>query len=543
MGEEKEKKSTKLGEDDLMEKIKAAVKAAIGESAEDKEDPEGELGGETAAVTDIVEEVLDAINEKRKSRKADGEAVDELSEEEAVEIAQAIEAVIAAAPEDESKGDTPEDEPDDEEKENDNLADDKRKAKAGFRQHKARKAAPAPVQRKYSTIFLQGRSQVKKQTKSVPPVVQLARAIKCIDVFGRHDPERAAYYAVKYYSDSDMSREFKALGTVNPSSGGILIPETYIEQIIEMLYAKTVIKELGAQTVPMPNGSVTIPKMTSGTRATWGGEQRKIPTSEPTFGNLKLFGKRLNTIVPMSRELMLTASYSADQLFGNDLMRRMELGLDFGALYGTGTEYQPLGLANNENIQQIDVSKLTDEHVAKNSLITADFPVFMRAQAMIKNIDDQHLGWTFNSLIEGYLQNLKTSTGTYIYREEMASGKLLGSPYRVSNQIPLTATGTSIFFGNWSDLIIGDQMGLETYTTLDGTWNDADGVSHNAFEENLTGTRALMYVDIGTRHDESFIIAQNCQVPGSTAILAELKRLEAIEAKAAAAGRNEGGKK
>ena len=52
-------------------------------------------------------------------------------------------------------------------------------------------------------------------------------------------------------------------------------------------------------------------------------------------------------------------------------------------------------------------------------------------------------------------------------------------------------------------------MGLETYTTLDGSWVDEDGVQHNAFEENLAATRALMYVDIAARHKESFIHVKN----------------------------------
>ena len=69
-----------------------------------------------------------------------------------------------------------------------------------------------------------------------------------------------------------------------------------------------------------------------------------------------------------------------------------------------------------------------------------------------------------------------------------------------------------MFFGNWADLMIGDQMGLETYTTLDGTWTDENGVQHNAFEENLTGTRALMYDDIGVRHVESFAYDHNIKV-------------------------------
>ena len=72
--------------------------------------------------------------------------------------------------------------------------------------------------------------------------------------------------------------------------------------------------------------------------------------------------------------------------------------------------------------------------------------------------------------------NLKTDTGAYIYRDEMGAGKLLGFQYKVSNQIPTNEMGlTELFFGNWADLLVGDQMGLETYTTLDGTWTDENG--------------------------------------------------------------------
>lgn len=523
-----------IGEDDLMEKIKSAVKEAMGEDECKEGDSADEGGG--ASVEDIVAAVVDDIAEKRKSRKEAGEDVAELTEDDAAEIAEAVEAMLAdVLPEDEGvKGeDDPDGEekgekdPDNEEKGEEDPEDAKKKSRPAARQMKQRKGSRPPVQRKYSNIYLQGGQGVTRtQKKEISPVVAIARAVKCIDVHGRHDPEAAAFYAKKLYGDDDMAREFKALNTVNPSSGGFLIPETYIDQLIELLYAKTVIFELGAQKVPMPNGSVNIPRMTGGTRAKWGGEQRKIASTQPTFGNLKLYAKRLEAIVPQSRELMMSTTYSADQMFGNDLTRRMELGLDFGALYGTGTEYQPLGICNHNDIQKIDVSKIADEAIVKAGMVTSDFPVYMRSQAMIKNIDDQHLGWTFNSLIEGYLMNLKTDTGTYIYREEMQSGKLLGSPYKISNQIPITDKGTPIIFGNWSDLIIGDQMGLETYTTLDGSWTDEEGVQHNAFEENLAATRALMYLDVGVRHAESFLVANNCMVPGIKAALAEIERIE-----------------
>ena len=139
-----------------------------------------------------------------------------------------------------------------------------------------------------------------------------------------------------------------------------------------------------------------------------------------------------------------------------------------------------------------------DAQYAADGKLTADFPVYVKSLVMSKNVDDQALGWAFNSFMEGYLKNIKTTTGDYIYRDEMNAGNFLGMPYKVSNQIPTDSkTGcTEMFFGNWADLMIGDQMGLETYTTL----------------ENLTGTRALMYDDIGVRHVESFAYVHNIKV-------------------------------
>ena len=345
----------------------------------------------------------------------------------------------------------------------------------------------------------------------MPPAIQLARAIKCLDVFGRHDPDMASFYARKKYDDAEMAREFKALSATNPAGGGYLIPEVYLDDIVELLYAKTVIFELGAQKVPMANGNLNIPRMTGGARATWGGEGRKIAKSQPTFGNIKLSAKRLEAIVPQTRELLMSTNFSADQMFANDLTRRMELGLDFGAMFGKGGEFQPLGVFADKEVEHLDAKSLSNEDLAdSNGKVTADFPVFVRSKVLAKNVDDQKLGWAFNSVLEGYFMNLKTTTGAYIYRDEMTSGKLMGFPYRVSNQITTDASGlTELAFGNWSDLLVGEQLGLETYTTLDGSWVDEDGVQHNAFEENLAATRALMYVDIAARHKESFIHVKN----------------------------------
>lgn len=525
-------KSMKTSFGDLQEMIKAAVKEAMDEDAEKAGDA-AEEGTDTTAA-EIVEAAIDAVNKGRK----DGEGIreedaadllaavmdgEEGKGEDTIDVGALLEEAVEAANEkrkseksDEiSDGDVAdildavaeimgEEEPEEEEK-------GRKSVQLPARERK-QYSMGRTVQRKYSNIYMPRAAGQSKQQKAIPADIRLARSIKCIDVWGRQDPERAAYFAQKNYGDADMAREFKALSTTGPTYGGYLIPEVYMDDIIEMLYPKTVIFELGAQKVPLDRGNLNIPKMTAGTRATWGGEQRKITKTEPKFGNIKLSAKRLGAIVPQTKELLMSTSYSADAMFANDLTRRMQLGLDYGGLYGTGGEFMPLGIYNNEGVEKVDVTKLDAACATAGGVITADFPVYLRSIVMQKNVDDQRLGWVFNSMLEGLLMNMKTNTGTYIYRDEMQAGKLLGAPYKISNQVPVSNGKTELFFGNWADLLIGDQMGMETYTTLEGSWVDDEGQTHNAFEENLVATRATMYDDIAVRHEESFIVAHKIKV-------------------------------
>ena len=82
----------------------------------------------------------------------------------------------------------------------------------------------------------------------------------------------------------------------------------------------------------------------------------------------------------------------------------MELGLDFGAMFGKGGEFQPLGVFTDKEVEHVDAKTLSNDDLAdSNGKITADFPVFVRSKVLAKNVDDNKLGWAFNSVLEGYL--------------------------------------------------------------------------------------------------------------------------------------------
>ena len=72
---------------------------------------------------------------------------------------------------------------------------------------------------------------------------------------------------------------------------------------------------------------------------------------------------------------------------------------------------------------------------------------------------------------------------------------------------------TKIIFGDWNDLIIGEQGALEIETSREGSWTDDAGNLVSAFENDQTLIRAINNVDMGLRHEESFAVATDVAVP------------------------------
>ena len=387
------------------------------------------------------------------------------------------------------------------------------------------KAAP---QRKYAGIFLstppvrggvQQGSDFKTRIASMSERDRrkatfgaFGRAVKCIHA-SHGDPEQAAFTAERKFRDAEMAREFKALSATSPSDGGYLVPEIYASEIIELLYPATVIYELGARRLGMANGNLNLPKIKTGSRAMYTGENRSIPKTAPKFGNLKLSAKKLTALIPMSNDLLRSTNFDNDVVVGQDVTKQMALGIDWGAFLGTGGEFQPLGLLHNKGVLNIDVTSLDAEY-AKNGVLTAMFPNYLVASVLKNNVFADGLGFVFNTSVEQFFKSLRDNVGGFIFAEEMnKQGTLVGYPYRTTNLLETTGGKTCIVFGNWNDLVIGEQGALEIETSREGSWTDDAGNLISAFENDQTLIRAINHVDTGLRHDESFAVATKVAVP------------------------------
>lgn len=404
------------------------------------------------------------------------------------------------------------------------------KGTAGVTETKAARSGErvgAP-QRKYASLFLStGASRdgvrttgfkARMESMSGPERRKAAygmfgRAVKCIHASGG-DAEKAAFTAERKFGDTEMAHEFKALSVTSPSDGGYLVPEVYANEIIELLYPSTVIYSLGARRLGMNNGNLNIPKIKTGSRALFTGESRSLPKSAPKFGNLKLSAKKLTALIPMSNDLLRSTNFDNDVIVGQDVTKQMALGVDFGAFLGSGGEFQPLGITRNKNVLNLDVTSLGTEYASTAGVLTAAFPNYLVASVLKNNVYADGLGFVFNTSVEQFFKSLRDNVGGFIFADEMnKNGTLVGYPYKTTNLLETVGGKTQIIFGNWNDLVIGEQGALEIETSREGSWTDDAGNLISAFENDQTLVRAINNVDTGLRHDESFAVASKVSVP------------------------------
>ncbi len=384
-------------------------------------------------------------------------------------------------------------------------------------------------QRKYTSLFLSngasrdGNRQQKgfKNRIATMPAPErrkaaygmFGRAVKCIHA-SSGDAEKAAFTAEHKFNDTEMTHEFKALSTISPANGGYLVPEVYANEIIELLYPATVIYGLGARRLGMANGNLNIPKIKTGSRALFTGEARSISKTAPKFGNLKLSAKKLTALIPMSNDLLRSTNFDNDVIVGQDITKQMALGVDWGALMGSGGEFQPLGIIKNKNVMNIDATTIETEYASSAGVLTAAFPNYLVASVLKNNVYADGLGFVFNTSVEQFFKSLRDSVGGFIFAKEMNErGTLVGYPYRTTNLLETTNGKTQIIFGNWNDLVIGEQGALEIETSREGSWTDDAGNLISAFENDQTLIRAINNVYTGLRHDESFAVASKVAVP------------------------------
>jgi HK97 family phage major capsid protein len=311
----------------------------------------------------------------------------------------------------------------------------------------------------------------------------------------------AADFADKVLGDADVA---KALAAGTGSSGGFMVPENYVADIIEFLRPASVVLSLNPLVVPMPNGTMTMPKLTGGSSASYIGENTNIVPSQPQFGQLRLTARKLAALVPISNDLIRFATPSADTVVRDDLVLAIAQRQDLAFIRDLGTGNAPKGL---RYWAPVATNVVLANPVVSLANTTTDLGslVLCLKQANVRMIRP---GWIFSPRTEEYLLNVRDGLGNFAFRPEMLTGKLRTFPYRTTTQIPNNlgaGADSEVYLADFADVVVGDVGTLRLDASTEAAYYDGANVVA-AFSLDQTVVRAIVEHDIGMRHDASVAV-------------------------------------
>ena len=311
--------------------------------------------------------------------------------------------------------------------------------------------------------------------------------------------------------EADVFRQTRALSTGDDSSGGYLVPAQAMPEFIEMFRAEAVCIRMGARVIDGLTGApVTFTRQTGGATAYWVGENKEITESALSVGELKMIPKKVAALTKLSNELIRMSSPGAEALTRQDFAVALGLAVDLATLRGSGSENQPLGIANTPGINTVILG-------ANGGLPNFDTFTDMEYEVSVKNALRGNLGFVFHPAIRRLLKKLKiaqfsTDAGGEYVIAPFSDAQLeayLGYKFGMTTQTPVNlkkgeaANCTEIFFGNWAEVLIGQWLGFEIL---------ASNVAGTAFASDQTWVRIISQVDIALRHAASMCLCSDAKI-------------------------------
>ena len=280
---------------------------------------------------------------------------------------------------------------------------------------------------------------------------------------------------------SDVLRSWGKRDINTTDDSGLIAQDFRGGDFIDVLRNASSVMQAGATMLTGLKGNVAIPKKTAASTAGWiSTEGGASSESEPTFGQVTMTPRTLGAFTDITRLMMMQSSPDIEALIRNDLSTGIALAIDDGALEGSGSSGQPTGIKNTSGVN-------------KPTSFAAANPTFAEVVALETAVAEDNallgnLSYILPASMYGALKTTVKVTGQAQFVVE-PGGTINGYRAIVSNQV----TSGDLYFGNFSDLLIGMYGGLD--------------ITVDPYTSSNTGTVrivALQTVDVAVRHAVSF---------------------------------------
>jgi HK97 family phage major capsid protein len=286
----------------------------------------------------------------------------------------------------------------------------------------------------------------------------------------------------------------RAAGDLTAADEGenIITEDFQAGSFIDVLRNRLVLTNLGARFMGGLSGNVIIPRKLAGVEGEWLGENDALEDEEITLGQLVMTPKRVGATIPYTKQLLLQSSIGVEQMVRDDFAGALAVQLQFGALRGTGSNDQPLGvLSLGTNASEITLGT----HGKLPTL--ADF-VELETKVNKSNIGMGRRAYLLEAELNGYSKSVPRFANASVAIQEQ--NQINGYPVAMTNTIPSGLTkGTSVgltaasIFGNWEELLIGMWGGLDVVVD-----------EYTLAKKGEVQVTQNMFADVGVRYPKAF---------------------------------------
>ena len=282
---------------------------------------------------------------------------------------------------------------------------------------------------------------------------------------------------------SDFVRNTQNTGAA--AAGGNLVATNLMAgSFIDMLRNRIALAGAGVRILSGLVGNVDIPKQTGGSTAYWIGEGDDVDDSVSTFGLVSLTPHTVGIATPITRRMLKQGTPDIETLVRADLISSAALAVDQAGLNGHSSADAPNSLR---------AAILSSAVTWAAGMPDFEEVVQLETEVAAENADFGSMSYIYNARMSGHLKTTPIFAPESGRPVEGETGIVNGYARQKSNQV----RDGEIFFGNWSDLIIGMWSGLDLRVDT-ATLAKSDGMVLRAFQD----------VDVAIRHTESFSLGK-----------------------------------
>jgi len=270
------------------------------------------------------------------------------------------------------------------------------------------------------------------------------------------------------------------------SAGGSNLVETVLHKdLIDVLREESVIMGLNPTVLNNAEGDLDIPKKSSDSTAYWFGADGgdSITESVPVFTTLEMRPKFVAALTKASYKMMIQTGGNVEAILQRDMMAVIAEEFDRAALQGTGSNSQPTGVLNQSGI-------LTDTWTGSPAVLLWDDVLEAERLLIVNKALKGNLAALCDPTTFKTTKSTAKSSGDTVGFLAEPDGSMNSYPLRATTHMP----ANTMLFANWNELIVTNwgSIALE--------------VDHSTgFATGVTAFRAIMPVDFGVRHPESFV--------------------------------------